>query len=283
MEAEHDTYDLSAVHGATLKILKEVDRICRKYQIQYLMDSGTLLGAVRHEGFIPWDDDADLSFTRDNYEAFARVVRRELPPGMKFLEPHQLREGKAFFDFTPRIVYLQSRTHEDDEEMQFYGGRLNHIYVDLFIQDELPEGKIPATFARGLQTVIYGLAMGHRYRLDYSKYGTVGKVGVKVLSTVGRILPMKLIFGMQYRAATMYNKGKSQLRYYSNYQPDYLYVTLEKQWNDEIVDIPFEDAVLMAPKGWDAVLRWIYGDYMQLPPKEKRVPSHSTMEIQVWE
>ena len=60
------TYDLSAVHGADLTILKEIDRICRKHKIQYLMDAGTLLGAVRHKGFIPWDDDADVAFTREN-------------------------------------------------------------------------------------------------------------------------------------------------------------------------------------------------------------------------
>ena len=62
------TYDLSAVHGADLAILKEIDRICRKHKIQYLMDAGTLLGAVRHNGFIPWADDPDVGFTRENYE-----------------------------------------------------------------------------------------------------------------------------------------------------------------------------------------------------------------------
>ena len=60
-----------------------------------------------------------------------------------------------------------------------------------------------------------------------------------------------------------------------------LYVTIEKQWNDETVDLPFEDTVLMAPKNWAQVLKQIYGDYMQLPPADKRVPTHSAIEIQV--
>ena len=141
-------YDLKAVHQANLRILKEIDRICRSHGIRYFADSGTLLGAVRHKGFIPWDDDADVAFTRENYEAFARVVRDELPEGMEFLEPSQIGDGKACFDFTPRILYLNSRTHEDSREMAFYGGKLNHLYVDIFIQDELPEGKLPAAWTR---------------------------------------------------------------------------------------------------------------------------------------
>lgn len=274
-------YDLTPIHEANLKILKEIDRICRKYKIQYLIDSGTLLGAVRHQGFIPWDDDADVAFTRDNYEKFAKVVRKELPRGMKLLEPHQLGGGNAFYDFTPRILYMNSKTHEDGPKMQFYGGRLNHLWVDLFIQDDLPECKVKAAFVRGLHTLVYGLAMGHRYELDYSKYGRLGRIAVKVLAAAGKRIPMKIIRRMQHSLAVRYNGGNSRLRYYSNYQPDYLQVTIEKQWNNQSVDLPFEDTVLMAPANWDQVLKQIYGDYMQLPPRKKRVPTHSAIEIQV--
>lgn len=274
-------YDLTLVHEANLKILKEIDRICRKYKIQYFMDSGTLLGAVRHQGFIPWDDDADVAFTRDNYEKFAKVVRRELPKGMKLLEPHQLGGGDAFYDFTPRILFMNSRTHEDSAEMQFYDGRLNHLWVDLFIEDDLPESKMKAIGIKAFHTLVYGLAMGHRYQLDYSKYGNLGRIVVKTLAAVGKRIPMKAIRRMQHSLAVWYNGKGSRLRYYSNYQPDYLYVTIEKPWNDETVDMPFEDTVLMAPRNWDQVLKQIYGDYMRLPPKEKQVPTHSTMEIQV--
>lgn len=274
-------YNLTPVHRANLRILKEIDRICRKYGIEYMMDSGTLLGAVRHQGFIPWDDDADVAFTRENYEKFARVVRKELPKGMKLLEPHQLGGGEAFYDFTPRILYMNSKTHEDGEEMAFYGGRLNHLWVDLFIQDDLPECRVKAAWIRAIHMIVYGLAMGHRYRLDYSRYKTAGKIAVKLLASAGKRISMKTIRRMQHSLAVRYNKGQSRLRYYSNYQPDYLYVTIEKEWNQETVDLPFEDTVLMAPKNWDQVLKQIYGDYMQLPREEDRVPTHSAIEIQV--
>ena len=123
-------WDLTRVHEANLKLLKEIDRICRKYKIKYMIDSGTLLGAVRHQGFIPWDDDADVIFTRPNYEKFLKVAGRELPEGMTLLRPEDIRGGKVFYDFTTRIIYDNSRVHEDNEQMQFYEGKLNHIWVD---------------------------------------------------------------------------------------------------------------------------------------------------------
>ncbi|MCI8886921.1 MAG: LicD family protein [Hungatella sp.] len=276
-----EEYGLKEVHEANLKMLKEIDRICRKYGIRYGLDAGTLIGAVRHQGFIPWDDDADVAFTRENYEKFARVVRKELPAGMKFLEPSQLRGGEGFYDFTPRILYMNSRTHEDGPEMEYYEGRLNHLWVDLFIMDEQPECRIKAAWIKGLHTLIYGLAMGHRYKLDYSRYGALGKAAVAVLAGVGNKIPMRYIRRMQYSLAVRYHRGKSRFFYYSNYQPDFLYVTVERSWVEETVDLLFEDTVLMAPKGWEQVLNEVYEDYKTLPPKEKRVPSHSSTKIKV--
>lgn len=275
-------YDLTEVHQANLAILKEIDRICRKYKIKYLLDAGTLLGAVRHKGFIPWDDDADIAFTRSNYDAFLKVVRRELPQEMELLEPEDLRGGKVFYDFTARIIYKNSSTHEDSEEMRFYEGKLNHLWVDLFTIDELPENKISSTFTLLLHAVIYGFAMGHRYKLDFKKYSLINKICVAALALLGKLIPMKTLRKLQKMAAVKDRKGKSSLRYYSNYQPDYLYVTLKKEWCEETVDLEFEDTKLMAPKGWHEVLTWIYGDYKKLPPKEKQVPTHSTTEIKVY-
>ncbi|MDO5348986.1 MAG: LicD family protein [Lachnospiraceae bacterium] len=276
-------YDLSKVHQANLTILKEIDRICRKYKLKYVLDAGTLIGAVRHQGFIPWDDDADVAMTRPNFDAFLKVAARELPESMEMVLPGQFHGGTGFYDFTPRIIYKNSRTHEDDEEMAFYDGKLNHLWVDLFVLDALPDSKIGAIAAKGIQAGIYGLAMGHRYQLDYSKYSLVQKLAVGGLAGVGRLIPMKWIVKLQRFFARKDRKKKTRQLYYSNYQPDYLYVTLERQWSTETVDLPFEDTKLMCPKGWHDVLTWVYGDYRKLPPKEQRKPSHATVEIQVFD
>ncbi|MCD8084494.1 MAG: LicD family protein [Clostridiales bacterium] len=267
-------YDLTRVHEANLKILKEIDRICRKHGIRYMLDAGTLLGAVRHQGFIPWDDDADVAFVREDYDAFLKVVRRELPDTMELVMPWDYHGGKAFYDFT---------AHEDSEEMRYYGGKLNHLWVDLFTIDELPTSKLAAQWTLLLHKIIYGLSMGHRYRLDFSKYSPFHKLAVGGMSLIVRRIPMKTLFGLQRMTAVKDKKGKRPLRYYSNYQPDYLYVTLQKKWCDEIIDLKFCDTRLMASGYWHDVLTWIYGDYMTLPPEEKRIPSHSTIEIEVKE
>ncbi len=272
---EKEDYGLGPIHRANRDILYEIDRICRKYHIRYMLDSGTLLGAVRHKGFIPWDDDADVAFLRDDYEAFSKVVCKELPRGMCFLEPWNLRGGTVFYDFTPRIVYLNSRVRAESDETRFYEGKLNHLWVDIFILDELPEAKGAAARARTLQVLLYGLAMGHRFQLDYGKHSPVGRLAIRLLSGVGKRIPMRTIFRWQRRAAVKDKKGRSRLLYYSDYQPDFLWVTAERGWCDESEDLPFEDLTLMVPKGWHPLLTQLYGDYMELPPAGERVPAHS--------
>ena len=123
----NNVYGLQAVQEANLRILKEIHRICEKYRISYALDSGTLLGAIRHGGFIPWDDDADIVMTRNHWEAFRKVAPRELPEGMKLLFPDSFQGGRRFYDFTPRIIYEYSRRRKPDAETAFYEEKYLHL------------------------------------------------------------------------------------------------------------------------------------------------------------
>lgn len=275
-------YDLSKVHQANLSILKEIDRICRKHQIKYMLDAGTLIGAVRHQGFIPWDDDADIVFTRDNYEKFIAAAATELDGDMELLDYRQLKGGQAFYDFTSRIIYLPSQTHDDTDEMKYYEGKLNHLWVDLFVLDQLPDYAFLTTAVILIQKIIYGMAMGHRYQLDFSKYSLCHKIFVGFLAAVGKLIPLQFLFRMQEKISKWYHNTNGKIKYYSNYQPDYLYVRVRNEWCDEVVDLNFCDTVLMVPKGWHEILTEVYGDYRKLPPKEQQQPTHSSIEIKVF-
>lgn len=278
MTPDYNKETLKKAQQASLEILLAVDRICRENGIRYLLDAGTLLGAVRHQGFIPWDDDIDIAMTRKDYEALKRLLRsgkKLLPENMELILPDEYRNGRAFYDFTPRIIYKNSRRHGDSREMDYYEGKLNHLWVDIFILDNIPDSPLLDRWVRFRQKVIYGLSMPKRWRLDLGKYSPSDRLKVSLLKGAGRFFSMRKLFSMQERLSRRYEKRHTKNLYYSNYQPDFLQDTVKREWSEEVTELPFEGHMLMAPAGYDQVLREIYGDYMQLPPEERRVPSHS--------
>ena len=132
------------------------------------------------------------------------------------------------------------------------------------------------------QKIIYGLSMPRRYGTDYSKYSFVDKIRVGVLSFGKYFFSMPKLFKMQEKLSVKYDGKGTKRVYYSNYQPDYMQVTLERTWCSEVTEIPFEGHMLMAPKAYDKVLREVYGDYMQLPPEDKRIPSHNSEALEIF-
>lgn len=276
MEAELTM--IEKVQKVNLFILKEVDRICRKYNIKYLLDAGTLIGAIRHKGFIPWDDDVDIAFMREDYEKFIKVAPGELDKGIYLLLSKDIGGGRVFYDFTPKLIYKKSRKTNENEETNFYENDLNHICVDLFIIDDISENKFKRRLQVLLMKMVYGLAMGHRWKLDYSKYKGFAQVQVRLLATIGKCIPMEKLYCLEAKIAIRQNKKNSSLYYYSNYDPGYTHMLFEKAWSENVIDVEFEGYKFMAPKGYDKVLKTVYGEYMTLPPEENRTPSHGDLE-----
>ena len=137
-----ESVTLEQIHAVHLELLDELDRVCKKHHIRYFIDSGTLLGAVRHKAAIPWDDDADTSMLRSEYEKFRKIVREELGEGFGFVEPSDLGE-QAVWDFVPCITKLNTRLFDETEEQDYYGhGINNHINLDIFILDDVPDSRL---------------------------------------------------------------------------------------------------------------------------------------------
>lgn len=279
-----NSYGMLALQKVNLYILQEIDRICKKYKINYTLDSGTLLGAIRHGGFIPWDDDADIAMTRSNFEAFRRIIKRELSDKLEFIMPNEFKNGKVFYDFTPRIIYKPSARHKKNDKRDPYEGKLNHLWVDIFIIDKLPKSKPLQRLTLFSQKLIYLFSMGHRKKLDLKKYKGSMKIAVSVFSIIGKIISMRYLFRLQDRLSKLFYKSrKSGTLYYSNYQPDYIDIKVNKDWYEKYLNIKFEDTVLSIIDEYDSVLQLVYGDYMTPPPKADRVPTHGSMEIEVYE
>lgn len=259
-----------------LDTLKTLRAFCLEHGVKFFLDAGTLLGAVRHKGFIPWDDDIDIAMTRENFNKFNDLCKnKELPNPLIYATPIMQGEKKYFLDFVPRIFNTSVIIRKEKKYDLMYGGYFKYPHIDIFIIDEVDDDKIKK--AQFKQKYVFGLGMAHRYDLDYDKYSLIEKAQVKTLSSIGALYSMQDICSMQLNYATKYNTKTNHMAFYSNYEAAWQYMYLKKSWIKDYIETPFEDTVMPIPNGYDNILKLLYNDYMKLPPFEKQKPSHIEM------
>lgn len=272
---------LDQIHACHRLIIREMERICRKHQIRLFLESGTLLGAIRHHSAIPWDDDADTAMLREDFEVFQRVVREELSEDFVYVEPADLGE-QVIFDYVPRVMYCPSVIRQDNAEEQFYGkGLNNHVSVDIFIIDDLHDNGLMRKATQGMLYLLYGLGLGHRYELDMQKYTGASRLVVSVLSKIGKKVPAKKIIRW-YDHVSQWGRNHNKKRqecFYGNFLIQDIGLVYQKKWFRETVKVTLDKEEFPAPKEWNKVLRTIYGDYMKLPPEKDRVYTHCQPEF----
>lgn len=251
-----------------LSMLKELDEICRRNHISYIIDSGTLLGAVRHKGFIPWDDDIDVKMLRDDYEKFCRVCERELD-SKYFLQTY--RTDKGYRWGYARI--LRNGTQFIRAGHQCLKSRTG-IFIDVFPCDSIPESK-------ALRFTYNMLALLCRKML-YSEVGAksaesfVKRIGFTFLN----LFPKEWAYrGFEKIAHQCGGQKTGKVRCYAWGSKEETRGQ-KREWFEDTCDICFEGICVKAPVKTEEVLKYYYGeDYMTPPPEEERFPKHTAEYI----
>ena len=239
-----------------LQILDEIVRICNENNLRYCLTGGTCLGAVRHKGFIPWDDDVDVIMPRSDFNRFTDETSTKNDSDF-FLDYYMTnpKYGRCFAKYCKKnTLFIESN------------GLKQSIFVDIFVQDKVPgpeftsTSKLP-TFIHKLDAITTIRREGLRGR-DYI---------TKVVYWLTRWMPVKWFFKWETKLMTRFEN--TDAKYYLNYGSPYNLVkeTIPISEFEPYSQKEFEGKMYNVPRNWDLYLTRIYGDYMTLPPVEKRV------------
>ena len=264
--------NLDKIHSVLFGILKEIAALCEKHNIGYFLDSGTLLGAVRHKDFIPWDDDADITMKREDYEKF-RNAAKELPAPYLLVEPQDY--NGYFFDFIPRVIHTKEPLREEKEEDRAQNNYQNRVSVDIFLIDSAPDKKLSFRTKVLRQKILYGEAMAHRFDRRKHAHSLSEKIKISVLGFFGKFHSLDHILKKQKKLSTSHNKSETNYYCISNTLVGELDKRYPKEAFDSFVRLPLRNTYFNCPGGYDCVLTTLYGDYMTPPPPADRHPTHS--------
>ncbi len=246
-------------------MLLDISRVCREHNIRFCMAEGSLIGAVRHHGFIPWDDDVDLAMPREDYERFLAVAPSALG------ERYEVQHSTTVKNYWSPFIKVRLLT-EDPKFQQLHIAHLtrnNGPLIDIFPLDSVPEADSRAQrinsqkirFFRGMITRKLGCVKG-RSPAD------------RAVTLLGHLFSVEGIHRRLEKLHTKYNSpDNGYLVNWASYYPVWK-ETFPKETFDEMVFLPFEEHQMPVPSGYDAVLTTIYGDYMTPPPEDKQVIKH---------
>lgn len=266
-------YNLDEIHDISYDFLKELNAICRKHNIDIMLDSGTLLGAVREKDFIPWDDDVDLVIKRSDYDKYIKIICDELSDKYEFL-PTMPYNGH-FFDFVPRFIYKGGTLRNTTSEDEAYNNMQNRVAFDLFILENCSDSDFVSKLQQLKIKILYGMAMAHRVSLKMDKHSLVDKIQIAVLTTMGKCFKLDTIFKMFNNAATKYNNKDTKRYWIPSTILKELHLRYDKKWYEGTSEYPIRDTSFKCPKDTEKVLTNLYGPtYMTPPPESERVSMH---------
>lgn len=258
-----DTEKLNELREIELEIMDEIIRICEKHRIKYYLAGGSALGAVRHQGMIPWDDDIDILMLRADYIKFSELCKTELK------KEYFYQSQDTDINYIKRFAKVR-KNNTIFLEKEFVGvDQHNGVFVDVFPIDEARK-KI------GIQKYQYKFSKWMEMLMQI-KAGRLYKG--KFLTLIAKICPRSFLINLQTKSMTLFNSSKC--KYYVNFGSQYGVIkqTMEKSVYDPAVALPFEGRMCYVPGNYKQYLTNLFGaDYMQLPPLEKRV-THDPIEF----
>lgn len=252
-----------------LEMLIEVDRICKKSGIRYNIIAGTLLGAIRHSGYIPWDDDADIAMLRSEYEKFRDACKTTLDKSRFYFQDHRNTKGYRWgYGKLRRKNTLFLREHQ--EHMPYEQG----VFIDIFPLDGVSDNY----FLRSIKNLECFCVR----KIFWSKVGKIAEKSFwkrQVYKLLDKI-PEKIIFNYYHNMIRNANRKKTQMvRILMFPTPNGTY-GYYRNWYENSVDTEFEGRIFQGIKDYDSYLNFKFGEYMELPPVEKR-KMHPVSEIKL--
>ncbi len=250
-----------------LTLLKEFDSICRKHHITYYLEGGSLLGAVRHKGFLPWDDDVDLCITRAEWEKLLKVIDQDLPEGREIYSyeryPQYLRETVKYTNLQSTVLFPN----------HILDGLAAGQHIDLFILDpapsdpkELEEFTMLATIYSELMTPVYVMCPDIlQYREEYDKYR-------RMMKEKGRDYVLNLLREKLYS----YEDNEDCTTYYLRWGNKHRF--FDKAMFGTPVEVEFEGGTYPAPQQYHRFLRAEFGDTWMMVPVASQQEDHSTYD-----
>lgn len=264
---------LSPHQQALCVTLQSFSRFCEKHQIKYFACGGTAIGAVRHKGFIPWDDDIDVYMLREDYDRFLSLKAELAHTDYEIVDPS---DSSYYLPFA-KYSHKHSTLWERKEEAFIFG-----VYIDVF----------PLDYCDGYNPLL--ISEGNNIKLLWDKY----KRGMRRLTKErarralrGSLVDLKTIFADYFRYRLNKDNFKAKIdemidiiKSPTRQEGAYCYCygieavrpheVFRRAWFSDVVEMPFENLTIYMPIGYHEYMTSQYGDYMQLPPIEQQVSHH---------
>lgn len=268
---------LKKVQRYEKQILKKFIDICDQYELKYFVAYGTLIGTIRHHGFIPWDDDIDVAMPRSDYEKFLEIAQKECGNEYFLQTPDTDPEYHLFF------AKLRLKDTEFVENTLQKAGSVSGIYIDIMPYDYIPDDdalmkkQVSSAVKKGML-----LSINRVKEPQIGQYGAVKTTMLKCIWKIGH-------YGMKVchiSGESIWNRCKKVSMMYDDVPTKRLcsFFAEPEKWIiyaseiENLIEMDFEDIKVKVPEGYDSVLTRGYGDYMTLPPVEQRI-NHMPMVL----